>query len=140
MKQALNIVLCILLVTLCCTSCFTAIAVSENSRMESGRDLGKQQASFVLTTVQKISPYAALARTGKGDTVCVLAKFERYYDGMVLKGKFICKGTYTYISAGGAERNVLVYAYKKDMKALSKEIERFLSEKPPLVMDEHRTI
>ena len=136
MKRIIAIAVSLIIAIFSCTSCFTMMAIASANATDKGNDLGKEKASFVLTTFQKVSPYAALATTKRGDVVCVIAKFDRYYDGLVLRDKFICKGTYTYTSIGGAERNVLVYAYKQDMKDLQSVIEQFLKEKPKVVVDD----
>ncbi len=136
MKRIITITVSLIIAICSCTSCFTMMALAAANNTEQQNALGKDKAFFELTTFQKISPYAALATTAHGDVVCVIAKFDRYYDGLLIKGDFICQGTYTYNSIRGAERNVLVYAYKKDMKDLQSIIEQFLKEKPHVVVDD----
>ena len=55
----------------------------------SGADFGYQEADMYLKTIQRVSEYAALATTGRGDVVCVVANFGEYYDGKILSGKQI---------------------------------------------------
>ena len=138
MKRIIAIVIGFMIILCSCTSCFTMMAIAVNTEQMSA--LGKDKAFFEMTTFQKISPYAALASTAHGDVVCVIAKFDPYYDGMHINGSFVCKGTYTYYSVYGTERNVLVYAYKKDMKDLQSIIEQFMKDKPNVVVDDKYTL
>ena len=135
MKRIIIISICLIVTFLSCISCLTMMAIASATGSERNDSLGKDKAYFELTTFQKVSPYAALATTAHGDIVCVIAKFDPYYDGLYIEGNFIRKGTYTYYSTNGAERNVLVYAYKRDMKELQYEIDQFLNEKPDVVVD-----
>ena len=137
MKRYLCISITLLFLMLCCTSCFTFMqlaSVSKNNQVL-GKDFGKDIASMELTTFQKISDFAALSTTGKGDVVCVLADFEGYYDGQKLSGQFVKKGVFSYSTPLGVEKHVLIYARKKDLRRLESKFEQFLEEKPEVVVD-----
>ena len=130
MKRFLHITI-LLFITICCTSCFTLMtiaAIDHQNRVELGADLGKKEAFFKLTTFQKISDYAALATTGAGEVVCVIANFDNYYDGLRLSGRFVCQGTYSYVTITGVQKYVLVYVFKRDLDTLKGKVEQFLKE------------
>ena len=138
MRRLFAILISLSMTAICCSSCLTMLAMAsaqeqENARM--GRDLGEDEARLQLKTFQKISDYAALATTGNGDVVCVLTKFDRYYDGLIIYGKFVCKGTYSYTTVSGAEKHVLVYVYKDHMKELESVVQQFLKENPEVVVE-----
>lgn len=80
------------------------------------------------------------ATTGKGDVVCVVAKMDDYYDGMVISGRFTKKGTYSYTASSGANRTVLVYVYEKDREELEKYVEDFLKESPNVIVDSNSSL
>lgn len=129
----------ILFVFLACstTSCLTmmALAAASGKAKARGDAFGEEDASMVLKTFQRVAGYAALATTGSGDVVCVIADFEQYYDGLVLDGRFIRKGTYSYVTTGGANRTVLVYLYKPHKKTLESYANDFLRNQKPIVAD-----
>jgi len=77
-----------------------------------GYEFGNTIADMRLTTIQRLSRNAALATTGSGKVVCLVAAFGEYYDGMVISGEFVRNGTYTYETINGANKEVLVYVYK----------------------------
>lgn len=136
MKVFVRIALFIIL-SMATTSCFTMLAVSQAQKAarEQGKHFGEEKADMVLKTFQIISGYAALATTGKGDVVCVIAKFNEYYDGMTVSGRFLKKGTYSYISSNGANRTVLVYMLEQDKDELEKYVEDFLNKNPEVTVD-----
>lgn len=129
----------ILLVLLACstTSCLTmmALAAASDKAIERGDEFGRDNADMVLKTFQRVAGYAALATTGSGDIACVIADFGQYYDGLVLDGRFIRKGTYSYVTTGGAKRTVLVYLYKPHKKDLESYANDFVRNQKPVVAE-----
>ena len=129
----------ILLVFLACstTSCFTMMAVAAASSRAKARGdaFGKEDAAMVLRTFQRVAGYAALATTGSGDVVCVIADFGQYYDGLTLDGRFLKKGTYSYITTGGSNKTVLVYLFKPDRDELEDYADDFVRNQKPVVVD-----
>ena len=121
-----------------CTSCYTlmTLAAIDKDNVVMGKDLGKKEARLELTTFQKIANYAALASTGKGDVVCLIADFGEYYDGMKLSGRFISQGTYSYTTVAGVQKHVLVYVFKQDMERLQAKVDEFMKEKPEVVVQD----
>lgn len=117
-------------ILLCCTSCYTimTLALLDRQNQAVGVDFGKQEAVFDLTTIQKINDNAALAQTGKGDIVCLVADFNPYYDGLTRRGRFVCMGTMAYMAKAGYEKHVLVYVPKKDAERLRPYAEELLEE------------
>ena len=136
MKKLLKI---ILLAVLACstTSCFTMMALASASSKAKARGdaFGDKEASMVLRTFQRVAGYAALATTGSGDIACVIADFGQYYDGLTLEGRFIRKGTYSYVTTGGANRTVLVYLYKPHRKSLESYADDFVRNQKPIIAD-----
>ena len=136
MKIVFRIIL-ILLLACSTTSCLTMMALSAASSKakEMGDELGKDDASMELRTFQRVAGYAALASTGRGDVVCVIADFGQYYDGLILDGRFIKKGTYSYTTTGGANKTVLVYLYRPNRKSLEGYADDFIRNQKPVVAD-----
>lgn len=136
MKTAIKFIL-LLALTLSSTSCLTMMALSAASAKAriQGDDFGKDQAKMVLKTFQRITNYAALATTGSGDVVCVIADFGEYYDGLELDGRFIKKGTYSYKTTSGAQKTALAYLYWPDRKNLDEYSEAFLRNNDAIVVD-----
>lgn len=128
MKRIFRIVLLVLF-AYSTSSCFTMMAVSaaSNKAKKEGVNLGKENASMTLRTFQRIAWNAALASTGRGDVVCVIADFGDYYDGKIINGRFIRKGTYSYISQDGVNKTVLVYLYSPNRKRLEKYADDFIN-------------
>ena len=137
MKAFFRIIL-IYLLAVSVSSCLTMLAIASSSRAKAqvqGAEFGEDKATMELRTFQRISQYAALAYTGNGDVVCVIDDFGDYYDGMKVFDMFIKEGTYSYLTASGANKTVLVYSRKKNRKALESYIRGFLKEKPAVVVD-----
>ena len=103
----------------CLTLALLPVLGEEDAEVEMGSDFGKRKAKMKLKTFQRVDKNAALATTGNGDVVCVVAVFGEYYDGMVISGTFLRHGTYSYISTKGANKEVLTYVYKKHYRQLS---------------------
>ena len=141
MKSALRLVLFVLF-AISVSSCFTIYAISRSQRIarEQGKYFGSDSPDMDLKTFQRIAGHAALATTGKGDVVCVVAKMDDYYDGMVISGRFTKKGTYSYTASSGANRTVLVYVYEKDREELEKYVEDFLKENPNVIVDSNSSL
>lgn len=141
MKRLLRI---ILLAFLACstTSCFTMLALASASSKAKARGdaLGESDATMELKTFQRVAQYAALASTGRGDVVCVIADFGQYYDGLILDGRFIRKGTYSYTTTGGANKTVLVYLYRPDRKSLDGYADDFVRSQKSIVAEESSVI
>ena len=108
---------------------------ASNAAKARGDALGKNEASMSLRTFQRVAGYAALATTGKGDVVCVIADFREYYDGLVISGYFIKKGTYSYVTTRGANKTVLVYVYKPHKTRLEAYADDFIRNQEPIVVD-----
>ena len=129
----------ILFVLLACstTSCFTmmALAAASDKAKARGDAFGKEDAPMVLKTFQRVAGFAALATTGSGDVVCVIADFGQYYDGLTLEGRFIRKGTYSYMTTSGANKTVLVYIYKPHIRTLEAYADDFVRNQKPIVAD-----
>ena len=134
-----SLVKIILLTFLACsaTSCFTMMALASASLKAKARGdaFGDEEAPMVLKTFHRVAGYAALATTGSGDIVCVIADFGEYYDGLTLEGRFIKKGTYSYITTKGANKTVLVYLYRPDRKKLEGYADDFIRNQTPNVVD-----
>ena len=135
MKQLFHIVL-LLALAFSMTSCFTMMAVAAATSGSS--KLGSDRMNTTIKTFQRVSGPVAMATTKDGDTVCVIADFDEYYDGMMLEGKFYRKGTYSYITTSGINKTVLVYLYGKDKKKLESYAEQFIKEKHSIVVDDSR--
>lgn len=99
-------------------------------------ELGRERMNTTVKTFQRIAGPAAMATTKDGDTICVIADFDEYYDGMTLEGKFYRKGTYSYVTTSGVSKTVLVYLYGPDRKKLDSYAEQFLQEKKSIVVDD----
>ncbi len=138
MKSLLRIFLFVIL-TLSATSCFTIMAISRSQRVarEQGKYFGDEKARMDLKTFQRISGYSALAMTGSGDVVCIIAKMDEYYDGMTISGRWLKMGTYSYTSSSGARRTVLVYLLEDDKDDLESYVEDFLKNNPDAIVDVH---
>ena len=123
--------------TLPTTSCFTMMAVAAATSGSS--ELGSERMNTTVKTFQRIAGPAAMATTKDGDTICVIADFDEYYDGMTLEGKFYRRGTYSYVTTSGINKTVLVYLYGPDRKKLESYTEQFLSEKQNIVVDDSKS-
>ena len=136
MKRLFHIVL-LLALAFSTTSCFTMMAVAAATSGSS--ELGSERMNTTVKTFQRVAGPVAMATTKDGDTVCVIADFDEYYDGMTLEGKFYRKGTYSYVTTSGINRTVLVYLYGPDRKKLESYTEQFLSEKQNIVVDDSKS-
>lgn len=136
MRRLFHIVL-LLALTLSTTSCFTMMAVAAATSGSS--ELGSERMNTTVKTFQRIAGPAAMATTKDGDTICVIADFDEYYDGMTLEGKFYRRGTYSYVTTSGINKTVLVYLYGPDRKKLESYTEQFLSEKQNIVVDDSKS-
>lgn len=136
MKRNLLITFSLICALICCSSCFTLMTLAsiDKENVATGKDFGKKEARLELTTFQKIANYAALASTGSGEVVCLIADFGEYYDGMKLSGRFIGQGTYSYTTVSGVQKHVLVYVYKQDIERLQAIVDEFMKEKPKVVV------
>ena len=85
-------------------SVIAGVNQAKEERRILGYDFGAQTADMQLKTFQKIGDHSALATTGRGDVVCVVAYWGQYYEGMTLSGKFIREGTYSYENLNGTNR------------------------------------
>ena len=112
-----------------------ALSAAADKAKERGDAFGDDEAPMVLRTFQRVAGYAALATTGSGDVVCVIADFGEYYDGLSIDGRFIRKGTYSYITTNGANKTVLVYLYKPQRKTLEGYADNFVRNQKPIVAD-----
>ena len=99
-------------------------------------ELGSERMNTTVKTFQRVAGPVAMATTKDGDTVCVIADFDEYYDGMTLEGKFYRKGTYSYVTTSGINKTVLVYLYGRDKKKLESYAEQSLKEKHSIVVDD----
>lgn len=133
MRKLIHIVL-ILALAFSTTSCFTMMAVAAATSGSS--KLGSERIRTTIKTFQRVAGPVAMATTKEGDTVCVIADFDEYYDGMTLEGKFYRKGTYSYVTTSGINRTVLVYLYGRDKKKLESYAEQFLKENHNIVVDD----
>ena len=133
MKRLFHIVL-LLALAFSTTSCFTMMAVAAATSGSS--ELGSERMNTTVKTFQRVAGPVAMATTKDGDTVCVIADFDEYYDGMTLEGKFYRKGTYSYVTTSGINKTVLVYLYGRDKKKLESYAEQSLKEKHSIVVDD----
>ena len=135
MKRIIHVIL-LLALALSTTSCFTMMALAAASSDESKNQLGYEWMETSVKTFQRVAAYAALATTSSGDVICVVADFGEYYDGLIKDGFFKKKGTYSYITTSGANKTVLVYVYKKDLKKLENYADELQKKKESVVIDD----
>lgn len=114
-----GIIRCLLfcLAGIVCSSCLTLAVVSgihraKEERRATGADFGYYEADLRVKTIQRVSEHAALGVTGGGDVVCIVTYLGEYYDGKVITNKYVREGTYSYYSASGTLREVLLYVNK----------------------------
>lgn len=142
MKRLL-VILSLFFTLLCCLSCITLMTVAsiDRANVSLGRGLGKRSPRLELKTFQRLSDYAALATTGSGAIICIGADFRNfYYDGMVLSGRFVRAGTFTYRTILGTEKTVLCYMYRRHVRRLAAQWDRFLEEYRDTVVDDRQPV
>lgn len=90
------------LMLLSTTSCLSLLSAAENNYEESKSDIStyrfnQYESKYLeLKIFQTLNESEALATTKKGDVVKIITKEDLYYDGNVIKGKFVLIDTYTY--------------------------------------------
>lgn len=135
MRKIFNIIL-LLALTFSLSSCFTMMALAASADASRAK-LGNKWMKTSVKTLQRITSCAALATTKEGDIICLVTDFSKeYYDGLTRSGYFKRKGTLSYISTSGANKTVLVYVFKKDLKKLEKYADELQKKNEKIVVDE----
>lgn len=86
------------------------LAAAAVKPIEGEYEFGSDNTDMVLKTLQRVAGYAAWTTTGSGVIACVIADFGQYNDGLVLDGRFIRIGTYSFIG----ELNRIKYTWFYD--------------------------
>ena len=110
-------IIALILVDIACSSCLTLSIIggiyrAKEERRATGADFGFYEADLRVKTIQRVSEHAALGVTGGGDVVCIVTYLGEYYDGKIITNEYVREGTYSYYSASGAAREVLLYIDK----------------------------
>ncbi len=132
MKRFFGFVFSIIVLLGSMSSCVTMSLISahkqaKTERIITGSDFGAQTAEMQLRLFQRVSEYAALATTGRGEVVCVVSfSVKEYYDGKSISGKYIRNGTYNYEAVSGAYKQVLIYVDKTGYEFLEQHAKQAL--------------
>ena len=109
-------ILLLLLLALAATSCITmTLATVATSAIY---ELATRNTRLRGDTLEKINDKAALLKTRKGATVCIVYPFEGYHDGMRISAKFRRGGTYEYQDGSGTPCRVPIYVESKHVADL----------------------
>lgn len=90
------------LMLLSTTSCLSLLSAAQDDYEESKSDISTYRFKnsdsryLELKIFQTLNEYEALATTTKGDVVKIITNKDLYYDGNVIKSRFVLIDTYTY--------------------------------------------